>query len=247
MRCGLLAMWAAAIGLKHLGAVLRTLCALAMPACAMGAGAEAVHARSDPTISARAGEQFDFDIPAQPLIGALQRYGSVVRKPTLYRSEIVSGQTSSPVHGRHAPEDALRLLLEGTGLVAERFEHASGNAFVLRRAEAARAAGLGPLTGYPGMLQARVWHALCAQPQTRPGGYRALLRFQVDAAGHLQRPRLLGSSGDARRDAALVAALQRVRLDGAPPADLPQPVTMLLLPHAEGFALRCEDGARATP
>ncbi len=194
--------------------------------------------------------QFDFDIPAQPLITALQQYGSVAHKPALYRSEMLSGQASSPVRGRYAPEDALRRLLEGTGLVAEKFEHGTGSAFVLKLATSApalRAARLGPLTGYPSLVQARVWQALCGNPNTRPGEYRSLLRFQVGAAGQVERPRLIGTTGDARRDAAVVATLQGVRMEGAPPADFPQPVTMLLLPYADGFARRCEAQGSAQP
>lgn len=219
--------------LNGLGAVVWALCMLTASAWATG---------SD--------EQLDFDIPVQPLIAALQHYGSVARKPALYRSEMVSGQVSSPVQGRYAPEDALRLLLKGTGLEAEKFDHGPGSAFVLKPASSApilRAAGLGRLTGYPSRVQARVWQALCANPNTRPGEYRSLLRFQVDAAGRVERPRLIGTTGDARRDAAVLATLQGVRMDGAPPPDFPQPVTMLLLPHSDGLALRCDTQGGAPP
>lgn len=216
--------------LNGCSAVVWALCVLTAPAWATGSDA-----------------QFDFDIPAQPLITALQLYGNVARKPALYRSEMLNGQASSPVRGRYAPQDALRVMLDGTGLVAEKFEHGPDSGFVLKPAPAApapRAAGLGRLAGYPALVQARVWQALCGNPATRPGEYRSLLRFQVDATGQLERPRLIGSTGDARRDAAVLATLQGVRMDDAPPPDFAQPVTMLLLPHAEGFTLRCETPGR---
>lgn len=211
----------------------------------MGLMASARAALVAPTAPPTSAELFSFDIPAQPLADALQRYGSQVRRPALYRAEIVHGQTSAAVHGRYTPEAALRLLLEGSGLVAEKFDSGSGSAFVLKAASesvavaTAAAVGLRPLNGYPAALQNRIWQALCDNPRTVPGSYRALLRFQVDAAGQVLRSRLLGSTGDARRDAALLDIVQRVRMDSAPPADLAQPVTLLLLPHDAGFGLRC--------
>lgn len=195
---------------------------------------------------ASASTLFDFDLPAQPLIDALQRYGTLTRQPALFRSEIVSGRTSSALSGRHSAEAALRLLLGGTGLVAEKFDHGSGGeAFVLKvsvdtPADAARVASLGSLSGYPGLVQTRVWQALCGNPRTVPGQYRSLLRFQVDAVGQIQRPRLIGSTGDAERDAAVLDVLRQVRMGSAPPRDLEQPVTMLLLPDDVGAGMRCD-------
>jgi hypothetical protein len=68
-----------------------------------------------------------------------------------------------------------------------------------------------------------------------PGAYRSLLRFQIDAAGRLEYPQLLGSTGDARRDAALLETLLNVRIDVAPPTDIAQqPLTMIILPLGQG-------------
>ncbi|MGJ7543790.1 secretin and TonB N-terminal domain-containing protein [Variovorax sp. LT1R16] len=188
---------------------------------------------------------FDFDLPAQPLIEALQRYGTLTRQPALFRSEIVNGRTSAAVSGRYSTEAALRLLLAGTGLVAEKFDHGAGGAFILKAStdaptDASRVANLGRLSGYPGRVQTRVWRALCDNPRTVPGEYRSLLRFQVDAAGQIQRPRLIGSTGDAGRDAAVLDVLRHVRMDSTPPSDLEQPVTMLLLPYDVHFDMRCD-------
>lgn len=202
----------------------------------------AVHAgpdASDETHSPAASpatEALDFDIPSQPLADALKRYASLTQRPALFRSELVDGRISSAVRGLYTPEAALRLLLDGTGLLAENAATRSGVAFVLKAESlpeaAPRAAALGRLSGYPGQVQARVWAALCGDARTAPGAYRSLLRFEVDAAGRLLRPRLLGGTGDVSRDAAMVAALQRVRMDRSPPPDMPQPVTMLILPAA---------------
>ncbi|WP_087723666.1 TonB family protein [Pandoraea sp. PE-S2T-3] len=230
-----------------------SLSGLALAGCAFGLGFPAVTSAaqaSSPTAAmpVQTGEpHFDFDIPAQPLNDALQRYGAVARQPALYRSEIVTGQISTAVRGRYSPEAALHLLLEGTGLSAERFDMGQSSAFILKAASDSVAApvanGLGDRTGYPGLVQTRVWQALCANPLTAPGRYRAVLRFQLDAAGHVERPRLIGSTGDTRRDTAVLETLRDIRMDAAPPNDMPQPVTLLLLPRDAEFGLPCDAAA----
>ncbi|MBM0106345.1 STN domain-containing protein [Steroidobacter sp. S1-65] len=194
------------------------------------------------------GEHFEFDIPAQPLADALRRFASLTREPTLFRSDLVNGRSSTAVRGLYTSEVALHRLLEGTGLTAEKSDQGGRGGFVLNAIDPSVVAprvALGNLAGYPGLIQARVWEALCAHARTAPGTYRTLLRFEVDGAGQIQRPRLLTSTGDAHRDAAMLATLLAVRLDGPPPADLPQPVTMLIVPRdaENGDAPSCDDGA----
>ncbi|GAA4338804.1 hypothetical protein GCM10023144_36250 [Pigmentiphaga soli] len=99
--------------------------------------------------------------------------------------------------------------------------------------------------GYPALIQSRVLGVLWRSAGAAPGAYRALLRFEVDEGGRIRRPRLLGSTGAARRDALLRAALDGAGLD-RPPASMPQPVTLLILPGAtEPPAAGC--GGAATP
>ena len=205
-----------------------------------------------PTYSSPAatGQLVEFDIPAQPLADALKRHATMTRQPTLFRSEIVAGLTSSAVRGLHSPEAALRLLLDGTGLAAEKVDTGPASAFVLKaintpqatapRAELESVADHAPDAGYPGLVQGTVWDALCGDARTAPGPYRSVLRFQVDAAGQVRRARLLGSTGDARRDAAMLEVVQRVRMERPPPPDMPQPVTLLILPREPGVGPRCD-------
>ncbi len=198
------------------------------------------------SVSGGSEQHFDFDIPAQPLAAALQRYASVTSRPALFDSATVSGRTSAALHGRHTPEAALQLLLEGTGLAAHGARGGPADAFVLTAIDASvpQRDGQGVDIGYGARLQARIWEALCADARTVPGAYRALLRFEVDATGALQRPRLLTSTGDVRRDAALSEVLQRVHVGHAPPPAMAQPLTMVLLPrqpgHPQAEAQRCE-------
>jgi hypothetical protein len=187
--------------------------------------------------------QFDFDLPAQPLAAALNTFADVSGRAALFSSTLVAGRTASPVQGRFTPRDALQRLLEGTGLAMEEVSAGRVNAFVLKplspQAQAASTARA-RLERYDGLVQARVWDALCADPRTAQGDYRSLLRFRVDPAGRVHRAQLLGSTGDTRRDAVLVATLERVRIDRPPPPDMKQPLAMLILP-AQAGGPSCDD------
>lgn len=215
--------------------------------CTLATPAWAADNAMQPPVPEAAAALLDFDIPALPLDDALGRYAAQSRRSTLFRSATVQGRISSAVQGRHSPGSALRLLLEGTGLAAESMRDGPADAFVLKpvdaRALAARTAADGVDTDYGAWVQARVWQALCADARTAPGSYRTLLRFEVDATGALQKPRLLTSTGNARRDAAVREALQRVRVDRAPPPAMAQPLTLVLLPRdpTDPDAPRCEN------
>jgi TonB family protein len=208
--------------------------------------ADGVQAAASPGVS---GQLRDFDIPAQALDAALDRYAAVSRRPALFRSELVSGRTSFAVRGRFSSEIALDLLLQGTGLMAEKSTDGPADAFVLVESDAnalPAAASYDGIDGlvsdrkYPGLVQAGIWQALCGNALTVPGTYRSLLRFQLDAMGRIERVRLLGTTGNARRDAAVVQTLQAVHVDPPPPDMAQQPLTMLILPDGQGAARRCD-------
>ncbi|QHI97396.1 TonB family protein [Xylophilus rhododendri] len=181
----------------------------------------------------------DFDIPAQDLSAALDAYAGVSGRPALFRSTLVAERRSAALQGRYSPEAALGRLLQGTGLVAQDVGAGDLHTFVLQPAPAAAvAAGATERTpaqvfdAYDGQVQSRLWQAFCQEPLAAPGGYRALLRFGVDGAGRMQRPRLLGSSGSRQRDSALIAVMQKLRVEAPPPA-MPQPLTLLILPRGQ--------------
>lgn len=192
----------------------------------------AIPAQQTPGLGAEP-KSFFFDIPAQPLADALQRYAMISGRPALFSSAQVAGLTSSPVRGDFPADTALERLLAGTGLVLQQARSGPAEAFVLK------ASTTGPLppgddapaSVYAGRVQAGVWAALCADALTRPGQYRTLLRFEIDATGALREARLLTSTGERRRDAAVLRVLASVHVDGAPPRDLAQPLTMVLLPR----------------
>lgn len=244
-----------AAGLTRAGVALWVLYGLAGSAGAIDSapspsGAAPPASAGSQAASPLTGPLLDFDIPAQPLVAALNRYASLTLRPALFSSEVVAGRTSSAIRGRYAPEAALHLLLEGTGLAAEKIRSGPADAFVLKPvpvpAPSPIETALARAGDYRGLLQARLWDALCGDARTRPGDYRALLRFEVDGVGQVRQVQLLGSTGNARRDAAVRARLERVRMDDPPPPGMPQPLTMIVLPGDPGRAAtapHCDGGA----
>ncbi|ATD62478.1 hypothetical protein CNX70_21765 [Janthinobacterium svalbardensis] len=198
-----------------------------------------------------------FNIPAQPLNAALNQYADSTGQLALFPSDLVHARTSTPVHGLHSAEGALRILLQGTGLMADKRSSGLGQTFILKEAGMAAAApasavprhGLAELfreDGYAGLVQMRIWQALCSDARTRPGNYTSLLQFYLEPDGRIGAVRLLGSSGDARRDAALLHTLRAVHTGRLPPAAIArQRLTMLVAPNAPDAGPQCERQAGA--
>ncbi len=172
-----------------------------------------------------------FDIPAQPLDEALHAFGQQSGMAVLVDRELTARQRSMPLNGAFSARDGLRRLLEGTGLMAR---YSGAEAFTVQRVALPAAAPNPRATGgagnYARTLQRAVEQALCASALARPGHYRAAVQVWVDARGVLAQSRLLASTGDHRRDSALVESLRALRLERPPPSALAQPVTLLLLP-----------------
>ncbi|MCU1725014.1 TonB-dependent siderophore receptor [Pseudomonas sp. 5P_5.1_Bac1] len=61
-------------------------------------------------------QEVEFNIPAQPLAGALSELGRQANLQVLFSTEDVRGKTGSAVHGRLTPQQAAGKLLGGSGL-----------------------------------------------------------------------------------------------------------------------------------
>lgn len=185
--------------------------------------------RGCPAQSLDPGTRIEFDIPPQPLDGALEAYTSASHQQVLYESALASGRQSTEVRGVYSQEAALRLLLSGTGLD---FNYTELQAFTLVPATPNPQVGLkrqiADFNQFLGAVQTGVMAALCRRPETRPGPFAVAIQFRVGNSGRLENLTLLNSTGAAARDAAIAEALALVAFDDAPPADLPQPITMSL-------------------
>jgi hypothetical protein len=189
-----------------------------------------------------ASRRFVFEIPAQPLVDALDAYSSVSGFETLYDSAIARGRRSNAVHGTFTAAEALRIMLVGTSLSARLI---SQDAVTIEPQQRPVETALAPPPEqsvhrfYFGLIQAALEHAFCRENNIRPGGYRVVLRFSISASGQLIEPNLVVTTGDAERDRSILRALGDVRLGSAPPADLQQPISLVILPQSAGTSIDC--------
>lgn len=174
-----------------------------------------------------------YDIPAQPLEQAIERFSVISGWSVMYPGELAAGRNSHALRESLAPLPALQVLLQDSGIKAEVI---GDQRVVLRRSTSSTAEpGVGPelpdaerRRRYGG-LQQRLRAAFCNDPELAPGRYAATLRFSVGSDGQVHSPELLSGSGNARRDARLLQALQALTV-AADAAALPQPVTLQIRP-----------------
>lgn len=95
---------------------------------------------------------FRFDISNQSLSQALRSYGQICGEEIIFTEDVVAGIRPTSLKGEFTTEEALRKLLEGTGLVAERSP--SGALMILRPTPPAGTAPSPSSTSADGMPQA---------------------------------------------------------------------------------------------
>jgi hypothetical protein len=190
----------------------------------------------------RASGQLAFDIPAQPLVSALEAYSSVTGIETIYDSAVARGRRSRAVQGKFTAMDALRTMLLGTPLSARPI---SQDAFTIEVQQGPAQAAMDQTPdkidhrSYFGLIQAGLERAFCKDNQIRPGSYRVVLRFTIAANGQIRQPSVVGTTGSEDRDRMILRTLENVSLGSSPPADLQQPIMMVILPQSSGAALNC--------
>ncbi|MBN8752873.1 MULTISPECIES: STN domain-containing protein [Variovorax] len=216
--------------------------ALALVGCLACLGL-APSARAQPADAAETASpgRLRFDIRAQPLHEALQQYSAATGRSLLYDSSSVADLVSAPLNGFYTPQEALRQLIAGTGMEAQ---YTSRDAFMLvpmtpEQAQAASATATAPPAPseadaqrqrYLARMQARITQALCGDAATAPGAVRLALRFRIDRANTIRQLEVHAQEGHAGMEAKLRLRLAGLDLGAAPPAQLGQPVTMLVLP-----------------
>lgn len=188
---------------------------------------------------------FVFSIPAGPLREALRRYGDVTGMAVLVDDGLVAGRSASAVQGSKDAQQALRQLLDGSGLMPR---YSGADAFTLELGQApsplpSAAQPLDLLTADVRMarLQQAVETALCASPAARPGDYRAALQLWFDPRGGVEKMRLLATTGSDTRDRAITAALGQMSQGDVDMHDV-SPVTLLVSPRQPGSHVPCAQG-----
>jgi hypothetical protein len=197
-----------------------------------------------------------FDIPAQPLVTALQAYGEASGVHVIYESGIEVGLKSSVVVGKFTREQALKALLGNSDLVV-RFARADSvvllNPAAVQRDEPPEIArgtvdmaldtvhveGARPepdrnaLTEYVGAIQQDVGQALRKRDGTSSGNYRVGVELWVDPSRTIRKTEVFRSTGDRERDVAISQALQGVVIRQPAPAHTPQPVRVMIMVNSE--------------
>ena len=182
-------------------------------------------------------ERLDFKIPAAPLADALYAYTAATGLEGLAAGELLANRRSAEVRGMLTADEALQALLLGTGLVA-RFVDSGSFTLVPIQTSATGAAGMGlpseapRYAHYSALLQDAVRRALCGQLQTRPGDYRTAVQLWISPSGTVARSLLVGTTGDADRDRLLSELFSTLSIGAPPPAGLPQPAILLILPRS---------------
>jgi hypothetical protein len=184
----------------------------------------------------------NFDIPAQPLGGALSGYASATHIQLFVDASLTSGRRSAALHGVFTAEAGLFGLIAGTGLTALPIGDEGFTLIPLQEMQAGKGGEelqsdtrLSALefVDYSARLQRDLTAALCRREDTRPGSYRTLVRLWLGSSGSVTRADVLTSTGDRARDETLLNALRSSVAGEAPPRGLPQPITLLLTPGAK--------------
>ena len=186
----------------------------------------------------RAAELY-FDIPAQPLADALEKYGAATGLGLFYDAVLAAGQRSAPIKGVLPPMLGLEMLLRGTGYVPRRTSSAAISIVSLRPSTAASDPELRQYGAFFALLQNRVSHAVCRGVVTEPDGDTIIFRFWLASSGVIAHAEIVGSGADPARNQAVTAGIRGIEV-GAPPPGLPQPVTMAILPALPGEPSGCD-------
>lgn len=110
---------------------------------------------------------------------------------------------------------------------------AGGDAFGLLANKGGRdllAGGGSAFTWYAGLLKDQILNQLNADAAARRGEYSLVVQVWVGSDGTINRIRVAQGSGDHARDQAVEQALSHLsRLNQAPPADMPEPISLRIV------------------
>jgi periplasmic protein TonB len=120
---------------------------------------------------------------------------------------------------------------EQLGLDAE--GSAGGDEFGLAARQGGRdllASGGSAYAWYAGLLKNEILDQLNGEKRARSGEYTLIVRVWVRNDGSVERVRIMQGSGNHERDQAIETALSRItRLSQAPPADMPEPISLRIV------------------
>ena len=182
-----------------------------------------------------------FDIPSQPLAGALVTFSATTGLVVYYDGALAVGRRSAALKGHFTPTLGLQVLLGGTGYAPR----VTGPDMYTLAPAPQSAASTGRVSdaliqryeAYFAALQTRISTAVCGIDTDRSDAL--LIGIWVTPSGVIARARILGAGSDPTQDAAVAAILRGLSIGKPPPAGLPQPVTMAIYPPRANDARGC--------
>ncbi|WP_454625211.1 STN domain-containing protein [Bradyrhizobium cenepequi] len=214
---------------------------LLLVALALGMASSALYAEP---LSLRAKVQFD--IPAQPLADALVAYGAATGLEVFYDGSLALGQRSTAIKGVFAPIGALEALLRGTGYVPKTSQYGDAISIIKTPPDVAvsQTAALGRFEPYLAIVQARVTEALCKTDEPKSDDGEIMISFWLDSSGRVSRAQLWNPEFSADRHRVLLSGLQGLEVGHAVPAELPQPLAMVIFPPSSREQAGCRPASR---
>ena len=203
---------------------------------------------SEPPAAAQpAARVWDFAIPPQPLVNALDAYGTATGIEILYNSHLTAGLYSSGAQGKMSAGTALLKLLSGTNLIPTP-SHTGVTTLVLGTQAVSYTANT-PLHGptlhldtmrvvtppagnhhyYAAAVKYAIQNVLRREQMLRSSNYRIDMNVWVTPTGGVQHFEFLALSGNGKLHDKIAAAVGQVSVGQAPPYDLPQPVHIQIL------------------
>jgi hypothetical protein len=204
-------------------------------------------AQATPEGAMMANQPIFFDIPSQPLATALESYSSATGREVLYNTNLIRDHKSRSLEGVLNADVALERLLDGSGLSPR---YLADQSFVLLPTPEAAPpdrAGASPalIDRYYALIQESLRNALCTNDTARPGGYRVAALLWIGASGTVVRHERLDALS--ARDAGAATetneridqTLDHLAIGEPPPVGFAQPVTIAVVPQADGVTMGC--------
>jgi hypothetical protein len=197
-------------------------------------------------LEASSKQRIAFDISSQPLADALVAYGAATGLEVYYDGGLALGRRSSPVVGSFTPMQGLETLLEGTGY----WPRATGaDSFTLVLVAQADLPGrlnysrIHQHEQYFAALQDGIAKALCEVDTNFDK--QLIFSFWIAGTGAVYRTEILGTDDNGSGERmAIVDRINGVNIGRPPPADVPQPVTMVVYPPGSEDAAGCSPSAK---
>jgi hypothetical protein len=183
-------------------------------------------------------EEVRFDIASQPLADALVAYARIAGVEILIDDGIVAGRQSAAVSGTYHPAIALRQVVAMSDLDIRYVDHVTVTLVPHRAADGVSDRDDERYAPFTAALQAAFAQAMCAHEGLPSSPIRVVAQLWIGPAGKVVQSLLLGSTGDTERDTAITRRLDLLNVGRTPPADLPQPATMIFSPRNASDCIR---------